>query len=404
MAEKKTLAEKATQWFLDHLDQSLTVLRWVKPNLVFKRLALITRFDDVQEVLSRNDVFHVPYADKMDLITDGSNFFLGMQQTPTYTRDVSNMRLAIRREDIPQRVTPYVERTSASILAASGGKIDVVHDLTRVVATGLVGDYFGTPGWDQNEFTDAATVMFGFLFYPDDPLLKKDALAAAENTRTYLDQTIAERKSNRGVHDDVLERCLSMQDAALPGMSDVEIRNNLIGLIIGAIPTTSKCAAVVLNFLLDHPQLLADAQRSARQDDDPVMSQYVLEALRLNPFALGIQRICSEDYVVARGSLRFAKIPKGTRVMAATQSAMMDCRKIKKPKEFRLDRPAWQYMHFGYSLHTCFGQYINMAQIPAIVKAVLKQEGLRRSAGDVGIMTSDGPGAFPVHLELEFDR
>ena len=276
--------------------------------------------------------------------------------------------------------------------------MDVVQQLTRVVPTRLIGEYFGTPGWNETEFTDAATIMFQYLFYPDDPEVEEKALKAAEQTRSYLDQAIAERKANPVDKDDVLGRCLKLQQAGMPGMSDIDIRNNLIGLIIGAIPTTSKCAAVTLNHLFDNPELLVEAQQAARADEDEKLAQYVLESLRLNPFAAGIQRVCAEDYVVAKGTLRSTTIPKGTRVLAATQSAMKDGRKIKKPKEFRLDRPAYSYMHFGFGLHTCFGQYINMTQIPGIVKAVLKQNTLRRAAD----MVVEEP--FPVSLEIEYDN
>ena len=41
------------------------------------------------------------------------------------------------------------------------------------------------------------------------------------------------------------------------------------------------------------------------------------------------------------------------------------------PNDFRIDRPDYDYMHFGYGLHTCFGRYINMVQIPRIVQALL---------------------------------
>jgi cytochrome P450 len=242
--------------------------------------------------------------------------------------------------------------------------------------------------------------MFQYLFYPDDAELERQALAAAERTRLHLDELIAERSTRRGARDDVLERCLSMQAAGLPGMSALEIRNNLIGLIIGAIPTTSKCAALTLDFLLDRPELLAQAQAAARADDDTTLVQYVLESLRLNPFAPGITRICAEDYVVARGSLRATRIPKGTAVLAVTQSAMKDWRKVKKPAEFRLDRAAYLYLHFGAGLHSCFGKYINLAQIPRIVKSVLKREGLRRAPGPAGRIQSAGP--FPTHLTLEW--
>lgn len=398
MATSQSANNGLIEWVFRHLDLVFMVLRIIKPTVVFKGQAFVTRFDDVTEVLERDGIFQVPYAEKMYKVTNGSNFFLGMQDTATYTRDVSNMRIAARREDISDIITPFVEQLSMEILASSNGKMDVVKELTRVVPTRLIGKYFGTPGWDETEFTDAATSMFQYLFYPDDPALEKTALNAAEKTRNHLDQAIAERKLKRTQNDDVLERCLKLQDAGMPGMRDIDIRNNLIGLIIGAIPTTSKCAAITLNYLFNHPELLVQAQQDARVDDDQKMIQYVQESLRLNPFAAGIQRICAEDYVVAKGTLRSTKIPKGTVVLAATQSAMMDHRKIGSPSQFRLDRPAYSYMHFGFGLHTCFGQYINLAQIPGIVKAVLKQKALRR----VSDMVTIEP--FPVSMEIEFDK
>lgn len=397
MADSKAAGGKLVELVFKNLGLVFSILRCVKPNVVFKGNALITRYEDVTEVLERDWVFQVPYAEKMHKVTNGSNFFLGMQDTERYTLDVSNMRLTARREDISEIITPFVDKTSMDIISASNGKMDVVQDLSRVVPTRLIGEYFGTPGWNETEFTDAATNMFQYLFYPDDPEVEKKALDGAEKTRNYLDQAIAERKANRIQRDDVLERCLKLQDAGMPGMGDQDIRNNFIGLIIGAIPTTSKCVAVTLNHLFNHPELLVEAQQAARVDDDNKMIQFMQESLRLNAFAAGIQRICAEDYVVAKGTLRSTKIPKGTVVLAATQSAMMDWRKIKKPKEFRLDRPAYSYMHFGYGLHTCFGQYINLAQIPAIIKAVLKQEGLRRVA-DMNVVEP-----FPVNLKIEFD-
>ena len=387
----------ALAWVFNNLELVFSVLRWLKPTAVFKGQAFVTRFDDVTDVLHRDWVFQVPYAEKMHKVTDGENFFLGMENTPVYTRDVSNMRLAVRRDDIDTKVIPFVDRMCDEVLSSVNGPFDVVQTLTRVVPTRLIGEYFGTPGWNESEFTDAATAMFGYLFYPGDAAVETHALGEAKKTRDYLDEAIQARKVNRGHHDDILERCLEMQDAGLPGMSDLDIRNNIIGLLIGAIPTTSKCAAITLDYLFSHPELLADAQRAARADDDALMKQYVQECIRLQPFAAGIQRICAEDYVVGKGSWRATKIPKGTVVLAATQSAMKDFRRIKQPSKFRLDRPAYSYMHFGVGLHTCFGEYINLAQIPAIVKAVLKKDGLTRLAP----MASAGP--FPTSLKISFD-
>jgi hypothetical protein len=52
-------------------------------------------------------------------------------------------------------------------------------------------------------------------------------------------------------------------------------------------------------------------------------------------------------------------------------------------------------------MHTCFGAHINHAIIPAMLKPLLVQQGLRRIAGDVGQIDTEGT-PFPVHLWLEF--
>ncbi|HTW22519.1 MAG TPA: hypothetical protein VMD78_02905, partial [Candidatus Baltobacteraceae bacterium] len=154
--------------FLDGLKQHLiqnpepvfAILRRVKPILIVKDTAVVTLFEDVQEVLSRDDVFQVTYREKMEVIGGGSNFFLGMQNSPDYERDVSHMRTVIRREDLPGRVLPFVSATAEGLVAASGGRLDVVQQLGRVVPTCWVVDYFGCLEADENQLAADATVMF----------------------------------------------------------------------------------------------------------------------------------------------------------------------------------------------------------------------------------------------------
>lgn len=365
-------------------------------------VATVSRFDDVQEVLARDDVFFVPYGDKMVGITGGQNFFLGMQNSPLYLRDVSNMRIVVSRDDIPSKVVPFVADLSNKIVSDSGGRLDIVKQLTTVVPTRLVGDYFGTPGRDENELIQWATQLFQYLFFPGNtPEFDQAALSTAAEARQWLDQTIAERKANTAVKDDVLGRCLNLQRAGQPGFSDLEIRNNLIGLIIGAIPTTSKVTTQALDYLLDHPDQLAGAQDAARSNNDDLLVQYIWEAMRFNPIGPAILRYCSADYTVAKGTPRATLIPKGTVVVAGIQSAMFDASQIDNPTEFRVDRPDYHYMHFGYGLHKCFGQYINRVQIPGIAKSLLTRKNLRRADGAAGQVQM--AGLFPASLTLVFD-
>jgi cytochrome P450 len=80
-------------------------------------------------------------------------------------------------------------------------------------------------------------------------------------------------------------------------------------------------------------------------------------------------------------------------VLPATQSAMFDEHHVEAPHEFRTNRPPYLDMHFGYGMHTCFGQYINRVQIPGILKPLLKNKLAR--AGD---LQYEGP--FPSSLKV----
>ncbi|MBC3806517.1 cytochrome P450 [Undibacterium seohonense] len=399
-------ATRIKTWATNNLAFIFGLLRTFKPNLIIKEFALITRFSDVQEALSRPDALGVTYAEKMGKITGGSNFFLGMNDTPTYTRDVSNMRLVARRDDVAQVIAPMVEKFAQQLVAKADGKIEMVSQLSSIVPCQFSAEYLGVAGPSQQELFDSTSSMFAYLFYPDNPdEVDQAALANSVKTCAYLDQLIAQRKQEAAdgqVKDDIIGRCLKLQASGTPGMSDLEIRNNIIGIIIGLMPTTSKCAVLVIDYLLDHPELLAGAQQAALANDDETLRKTMLEALRFNSFGAGVFRIANEDYVIASGSFRSKKIPKGSKVLVALQSAMLDGRELDDPKSFRLDRPDYQYMHFGYGMHTCFGQYINMVQIPMIVKALLRCKNLRRAAGDAGKVKYQQ--AFPVSLHLEFDQ
>jgi cytochrome P450 len=409
--EALTSVQAEAMSFFDHLKQHLTqnpepvfaVLRRLKPVLILRNTALVTRFEDVQEVLSRDNVFQVTYKEKMEVLGDGPNFFLGMQNSPEYERDQSHMRTVIRRQDLPQLVQPFIAKTAESLVGASSGSIDVVQQLGRVVPMRLIATYFGCPTASEEDLASWSTVMFRYLFtdQDNDPALGAVAREAAAKARAWLDRIIVERKKLDSQSDDVVGRCLALQRAGVPGMDDLGIRNNLLGLIIGAIPTTSKCCAQVLDELLKRPAKLEEAQEAARLDNDALVAQYVFEALRFNPNNPGVFRIAAEEYTVAKDKIHATTIPRGATVIAATQSAMFDEKIVDAPNEFRTDRPDYTYMHFGYGLHACFGRYINRIQIPGILKPLLKRKELRRAEAEAGQIQYEG--SFPRSLLVKFD-
>lgn len=391
-----------SSWATSHLTDIFAVLRTVKPIVVTQTMAIVTRFYDVEEVLARDEVFRVPYASKFSALTGGGGFLLGVDDSPVYQRDSSTLQKAIRREDIPTRVIPVVQRASADAIARAGGRMNVVRDLGEVVLTELTREYFGVTG-EGHDLADWSLAMSAYLFIDtsNNPALTNQALADGAAMRALIDRTIAARKAARGEGgDDVLARLLKLQHAGFPGTDDMTLRNNLLGIIVGAIPTTAAAVGLAIDELFRQQDAFEGAVAAAHADDDQLLSAYVFEALRLNPLGPGVFRNCAADYTVASGQLHATMIPKGVKVLAALQSAMDDGHVVPQPRRFRIDRPSYVNLLFGYGMHTCFGRYMNAVQIPLMVKALLRQPHLRRAPGADGQLVR--VNAFPTTLNVEF--
>ena len=396
------------------LRRGFAVLRLFQPNLVLGRklvtayanngTAIVTRREDLTDVLSRDDDFGVVYGPRMEMITGGENFFLGMQDTARYTRDVSNMRLAVRRDDVTLRVKPILDAVAHDLVDRARGRIDVPQQLTQPAAARLLADYFGTPGPSEPLIAEWTTTLFWYLFIDlkADPTLDARAVADAAAFRAWMDGHIAARKASGVAKDDVLGRCLAMQAGGMPGMSDVDIRNNLIGLLIGELPTLSAAANLALDELLNRPKAFADACAAARNDDEDALGAHIFEALRFRPLNPLIYRRAMRDTWVATGRLRARHIRKDTMVMASNLSAMFDPIAIPDATSFRTDRPWETYILWGYGMHACFGAHINRAALPAMLKPLLARPNLRRAAGAEGQVDNAGT-PFPQHLHLLFD-
>ena len=267
----------------------------------------------------------------------------------------------------------------------------------------LLDRYFGTPGPSQAEIADWTTTLFRYLFLDlkGDPAFDARAEAAAAAFRGWMDGHIAARKG-APAQDDVLGRCLAMDAAKLPGMTDRDVRNNLIGLMIGELPTTSAAATLALDELLNRPDALAGAQAAARADNDDLLAAHVFEALRFRPLNPVIYRRAMHDTAIAAGRWRGRRIAAGTMVLASNLSAMFDPLDVPDATSFRTDRPWETYIIWGYGLHACFGAHINRVTLPGLLKPLLARQGLRRAAGPAGQIDTAGT-PFPVHLHVAFD-
>jgi cytochrome P450 len=381
-------------------------LREHHPNLVLGKRALVTRAEDVNEVLRTDAVFGVTevYAERMERTT--GPFFLGMEDTPQYQRESSIARRAVHPEDL-KRIRTLVHELAEHFIARARptGELDVVNGLTRPVALGMVDRFLGVPGPDPETMKRWMRIIFWdiFLNLGNDADVTARARTAGAELKTYMEGLIAQRRAGLATEgrDDFLTRLLRMQTDEATRLDDDAVRRTLGGIIVGAVDTTSKALAQLINELLERPEALAGARSAALAGDTARVAAHAFEALRFDPHNPLLLRTCHEDYVLARGTDREVRIARGTLVITSTISAMFDPAVMRDPDEFRVDRPPQGYMHFGRGLHTCFGERINHIVLPEVLQCLLRLRNLRRAPGGEGRMTFEGP--FPDRLVVKFD-
>jgi len=439
-------------------------LREHRPILVTPAFTLVTRFPDVQEILSRPRDFSVRiYQGKMDPVVAGP-FMLARDETPVNWREKGIMQAMLQPEDLPC-VRMLCGRLADEALAAAAaeGRIEVVSRLGRYVPTRLCGEYFGFPGPDLDTMYrwSRATQADMFKNLANDPDVHAASVQAGQEMMEYLRGLLAEKRSAQNdLPDDgpqsprpaqplsFLERlnaCLrlmlhgelptaepsaSSPPAGAPSTSgppaggghssatifdrlvatrfddaihfdDHRLISNIAGLLIGAVETTSQAIVQVIEQILQRPDI-ASAARDAIAEGDEAFDRYVWEALRFNPINPLVFRFCESDYTVAAGTERAHRVAKGTTVFACTASAQFDAAELTTPDEFVVDRPAYHTMHFGYGHHKCLGADVAAVMIPEVVKRVLLLPGIRLLDGDAGKIDFQG-GPFPEQFTVAFD-
>jgi len=399
------LAEEVSNLFGQVADKAaphmFAYMRGHKPIISTKAITVVALAEDVKEVLGDSERFTAGlYGPKMEAVT--GPFILGVDDTPLYHHDHDALDRAIRREDLPG-IADMTLAKARELVAAAGDEIDVVSQLADPVLIHVIDEYFGTPGPDAETQARWARDIFWELFINVNNLAetRERAHADAAQWREHLDGLVDARKAaieaGEDVPDDVLTRLLRFQGEGEPSFFDISIRHNLLGLIVGWIPTVSNSLARAVNTLLERDDELEGAQAAARAGDRELVGQYVWEALRFSPQNFALLRYVPDETTIAAGTDRETTVPAGSTVFAATLSAMHDERVIDDPDEFKVDRPWSDYMLFGFGLHTCYGQQIVRHQLPAMMMALLEGRTIKRE----GRLKWDGP--FPSSMAVEFD-
>lgn len=398
------LFQLVNNWLIHHGDDFFDELRRFAPIFVppGPLPVIISRYADVVEVAGLNDIFGTqPYGETNRIVNGGANFLLGMENTPQYEFEKSALKLAFRRTDL-DRIRAIDAAEASKILGACGdsGSLEIVEGYARKAPNAVAAEYFGVPGPDNGKtMPNWIRAMFTELFvnFTKDPKIAEAGAEAGRQFRAYLDGLIAQAQASGNGSDTALARLLSMKGQGTT-LSVDRIRDNLTGLLVGMYDNTTMAVCNVIDILFGHPDAFRGATVAANANDDALLLQYVLEAMRFRSPAAILLRYSTQDYVVAKSTDHGKKVPAGRLVIASNASAMMDDTELDNPKGFRIGRPSPHYLHFGFGIHECFGKYISQTQVTELVKHLLRLPNLRRSPGAAGqlILTGIYPTSFTV--------
>ncbi|GAA3126631.1 cytochrome P450 [Streptosporangium carneum] len=359
-------------------------LRERRPVFVTPAFTVVTRFADVVEVLSHEEVFTVrAFGPRLEAALDGP-FMLSRDATPMNWREKGLMQVMLAPGDVAA-VRELVGRVADEALdaAVARGRVEAVHELFRHVALEVCARYFGFPGPDPQTLSrwTRAVVTDGFANFQGDPEIQAASVAAGAEMTAHLRDRLAERRAalraGQDPPDDVFARLVGTALPAATAVDDERIVANMAGLPLGFVESGPGAMVEAVEQLLLRPAVLAEAVEAAADPDPARFDAYVWEALRFNPFFKLLPRLCERDHVLAAGTPRRTVIPAGTFVLAAPASAMFDADVVTEPEEFRPDRPGHHRLFFGHGHHACLGVHPARAIVCEAVRRLLLRPGVR---------------------------
>jgi cytochrome P450 len=188
---------------------------------------------------------------------------------------------------------------------------------------------------------------------------------------------IAERRTADDLadRDDVLSRLLRTTDEeAGDPLTDAELRDQLVTLLLAGHETTATALAWALHELARRPGQLRAAQRAADEHDEEYLTAVAKETLRLRPVIYEVARKLTEPVEV--GGYR---LPAGAVVAPAIGLVQTDPRNHREPDEFRPDRflhgqpPANTWIPFGGGVRRCLGAGFSLLEASVVLGEVLRR-------------------------------
>lgn len=243
----------------------------------------------------------------------------------------------------------------------NAGPVDFDGEIAEQIPARIIAEILGIPRSDLPVFltwiADTAQAL-GFIDVARRPQIEASLVAFAD----YVDGLLEDRR--RAPKGDFLSDYVETT-AQGEQLSAIEIRTQVIGLILAGADTTRGSLCMTLAQLLRHPS----QWRAFCEDPDGLKRGLVSEGLRYEPVITALPRVAAKDF-----DLDGYHVPAGTLIALSLTSALRDEEIFAEPDRFdimRGDHPKWHPI-FGAGPGRCVGEALARAELEETLAAIAK--------------------------------
>jgi cytochrome P450 len=183
--------------------------------------------------------------------------------------------------------------------------------------------------------------------------------------------------------DDVLSILLQARDEQGKPLMDIELRDELITLLVAGHETTATTLAWAFDLLLRHPRELDRLQTEIREgESSEYLDAVIKETLRIRPVVPGVVR-----KLTAPLELNGYRFPAGMRLAPNIYLTHRNPDVYPEPERFRperfLEQPAdtYSWIPFGGGIRRCLGASFALYELKVVIPTIIRNVTLR-AVGD----------------------
>jgi cytochrome P450 len=201
-----------------------------------------------------------------------------------------------------------------------------------------------------------------------------------DDTDAVLFDQIAERRADPGIaeRDDILSLLVAARFDDGQPMSDAEIRDQLMTLLLAGHETTATALAWAFDLMFRNPGSLERLGAELEEGRDDYLGAVATETLRLRPVVPSVGRL-----ITSEAELGGYELPAGTAVMPSIYLVHMRPDVYPEPYEFRPERfldggpDTYSWIPFGGGTRRCLGGAFASFEIKVVLRTVLRRTVLR---------------------------